>query len=325
MCGMKKINLLIILMFACVTAFAQQQAQYSQYMLNYYLINPAVSGTEDFTDIKVGYRNQWAGLAGSPVNYYVSGHTPIGKMHSSNSKLHKGKPKKPHHTLGGLITGQELGAFTHTGFYATYAYHAPISRSFTLSMGIAGGVHNYYLDQSKLDFGDETVDAAVTSSNNATKPDVNAGLWLYSKKVFVGLSSQQLLRNRLDFTPEAVGSDKGALNRHFYLTGGYLFEVTPEVKIIPSVLMKIVVPQSLQLDINTKVRYRDVVWAGLGYRKTDAFVILVGGIIANTLELGYSYDVSTSQLSKVSGGSHELMVGVRLHSKGRVICPGEYW
>jgi type IX secretion system PorP/SprF family membrane protein len=324
-CGMKKNFILGLLLVVCAASYAQQQAQYSQYMLNYYLINPAVSGTEDFTDIKVGYRNQWTGLAGAPVNYYVSGHTPIGKMHESNSRFHKGKPKKPHHTLGGLVTGQELGAFTHTGIYATYAYHAPLSQSFTLSMGVSGGVQNYYLDQNKLNFGDAIVDPAATASINSVKPDVNAGFWLYSKKIFAGISSMQLLRNKLDFTPGIGSNTAGAFNRHFYLTGGYMLEVTPDVKIIPSVLIKSVIPQSFQIDLNTKVRYRDFMWAGFGYRKTDAFVVLVGGVIANTVELGYSYDLSTSKLSTVSNGSHEVMVGVRLHSKGKVICPGQYW
>src|SRR6478609_424201 len=104
--------------FVFFTAQAQQQGQYSQYMLNYYLINPAVAGTEDFIDLKSGYRMQYTGWNGAPRNYYVSGHTALNKV---NLRRTAGVSRSPHHAVGAVFSGQKIGLFSHNTFYVSYA------------------------------------------------------------------------------------------------------------------------------------------------------------------------------------------------------------
>lgn len=299
--------------------YAQQQGQFSQYMLNYYLVNPAVSGTEDYTDIKAGYRNQWTGFSGAPKNYYVSGHTPLGKI---SKKQQRGKRRAvAHQSVGGLVTGQSIGALNHTGAYLSYAYHLPLTEKLMLSMGLSAGAQMYSIDQSKLDFGDNIADPVLTSTNK-TNFDMNAGFWLYSQRVFLGVSSMQILGNKLEFG-QADGA--GALNRHFYVTGGFKINITDDLKLIPSTMVKLQLPSAYQFDLNAKVRYKDFLWAGVGYRNQDAIVALAGVLIKNMIEIGYSYDMTTSNINKYSGGSHEIMVGVRFDIKGRMICPSDFW
>lgn len=317
---MKRIAALLIGIGLSVGAFAQQQDQFSQYMMNYYLINPAVSGVEGYADIKLGYRNQWTGFSGAPKNYYLSAHMPLGRLHARQRKTMR--KQTLHHSIGILVTGQKLGEIAHNGAYASYGVHLPLSRTWTLSMAASAGAQMYNVDQSRLEYGDDQGDA-VMSVSNRTNLDINVGFWAYSDKIFFGVSSLQLLSNKLSFAP---GVDNGGLmSRHFYVTGGYDFKINRELSFIPSVLVKMTLPQAYQLDLNAKIRYDKFLWFGAGWRRQDALVLLAGVLINDMWEIGYSYDITTSNLRKFSYGSHEIMLGVRLMNDPRVICPSNFW
>ncbi|RYZ32779.1 MAG: type IX secretion system membrane protein PorP/SprF, partial [Sphingobacteriales bacterium] len=159
---MKKLLFSVVVMLVvCSSATAQQRAQYSQYVFNNFLLNPALTGIEDYTDAKIGYRRQWVGMEGAPTSFYASIHTSIGK--SDNTKKQKqfqrrtatpkalpaaGAKKKnyriyrtrPHHGLGAIMQSERSGPLTRTGFQASYAFHLPISKQFKLAMGAATGV-----------------------------------------------------------------------------------------------------------------------------------------------------------------------------------------
>lgn len=321
---MKKIAALLIGLGLSVGAFAQQQDQFSQYMMNYYLINPAIGGVEGYADIKLGYRNQWTGFSGAPKNYYVSAHMPIGRLHETHRKSYR--KRSLHHSVGVLVTGQKLGEISHNGAYASYGVHLPLSKKWTLSLAGSAGAQMYMVDHSKLDYGDGqgvATDDIVMSASNRTNFDLNLGIWAYSDKVFLGVSSLQLLSNKLSFAP---GMDNaGVMSRHFYITGGYDFKINRELSFVPSALVKLTLPQAAQLDINAKIRYDKWIWFGAGWRRQDAIVLLAGVLINNMWEIGYSYDITTSHLRKFSYGSHEIMVGVRLSRDPIVICPSNFW
>ena len=317
---MKKIIAFFIGVGLSIGAFAQQQDQFSQYMTNYYLINPAAAGTEGYADIKMGYRNQWTGFSGAPQNYYLSANMPIGRMHPKQRKMMR--KKTIHHSIGVLVTGQKLGEISHNGAYASYGVHLPLSKKWTLSMALSAGAQMYNVDQGRLEYGDQDGDAVMAVSNR-TNFDVNAGLWAYSDKVFIGISSLQLLSNKLSFAP---GVDNGGImSRHFYVTGGYDFKITRELSFIPSALLKMTIPAAAQFDLNAKFRYDNFLWFGAGWRRQDAVVLLAGILIDNRWEIGYSYDITTSNLRKFSYGSHEIMLGLRMSRDPNVICPSNFW
>ena len=317
---------LLLLFFMLYTGFenvqAQQQGQFSQYMLNYYMVNPAVSGTEDFVDIKAGYRQQWAGIDGAPKNYYVSAHTPLGKLHGSHHGKRANKQMLEHHSIGGLFNGQTTGQLSRTSGYASYAYHLPLDSKHFLALGIMAGAVQYSLTPT---FGaaQKVDDDAINTANfSSIVPDGSIGLWFYSDDYFTGLSTTQLFDNRINV--DASDNLNATLNRHYYFAGGYGIKVNRETKIIPSTLIKYS-NNVLQMDLNCKVKYLGKLWAGASYRNKDAIVFLAGCLIAKQVEVGVSYDVTTSNLKSYSGGTYEFVLGYRLSQNAGIISPSDFW
>ena len=214
---------LFVLILSSTGVYAQQQGQYSQYMMNYTLVNPGASGTDNHVDIRTGYRMQWLGLDGGPRNYYVSGHVPINKKHT-NSK--RNVASSPYHVIGGVISGQTIGVFSHNTGYVNYAYHLPLTSKWVMSMGAVAGFNQFGLS-GETKWIDNVPDPTIEVVNHV-KFDLGLGIWMYSEKLFFGLSSMQVLQNKVDFNRSYSGADM--LNRHFYLTGGYNIEVTRDIK-----------------------------------------------------------------------------------------------
>ena len=318
----KKITLLLVLITAALTIHAQQQSQFSQYMLNYYMVNPAVSGTEDFIDIKASYRQQWAGIEGAPKNYYVSAHAPIGKLHGAHNGKRANKQMLDHHSVGGLFSGQTTGQLSRVSGYASYAYHLPLDPKHYLSLGIMAGAIQYSLNpvfgsaQSK---DDDAINAANFSS---IVPDGSIGLWFYSNDYFAGISTTQMFDSKLN--SDVPDNLNATLNRHYYLAGGYGIKLNKETKVIPSTLIKYS-NSVLQVDLNAKIKYDGKLWGGVSYRNKDAIVFLAGVLIAKQVEVGVSYDVTVSNLKSYAGPTYEFVLGYRLNQLEGIISPSDFW
>jgi len=317
---MKKYYLSAGFVLISILAFAQQRPQYSQYMINPFLLNPAVSGTEDYADIRAGYRKQWTGFDGSPRTMYLTAHTAIGKNQVVNNRSRY--KKNGFHGVGMAFTNDAIGATSNTTMDVAYSYHMKLSKKVFASLGVMGGLQQFSLDAGKLN---TTVsgDPLVTSFTNTSLADINTGFWIYSDKFYMGGSMVQLMSQKL-YNQNGVESN-GRLAQHFFLMAGYRIPMGYDFTFIPSVCLKAVSPAPLSFDINAKIRYRDQLWAGVSYRNKDAVAFMVGVIVNNTFDISYSYDYTTSNIRKYSGGSHEIIVGYRLRPKGSVICPSKYW
>src|ERR1700712_5544873 len=190
---------LIIVMFNF--AHAQMRPGYTQYVLNNYIINPAVAGIENYTDVKLSHRHQWVGIQDAPVTTYFTIHGPIGKDDSRTTATSfdmanenpRGKPfsenyesAKPHHGWGMQVINDVTGPLNRFSMYGTYSYHQGITPKVSIAAGISVGFTNNSLNTSKLIF-DVPVDPAVAGSGylNKFRPDINAGVWLYSADFFV--------------------------------------------------------------------------------------------------------------------------------------------
>ncbi|MFN8438063.1 MAG: type IX secretion system membrane protein PorP/SprF [Cytophagales bacterium] len=299
---------------------AQQAPHYTQYMINPFLVNPAVSGSEDYVDLKAGYRNQWINMDGAPTTMFLSGHAPLGKNKAMSSNRSKNK-KNGWHGIGGVVSHDAIGPTTTTSFSGSYSYHLKLSEKLVGSFGVLGGLQRFLIDGNKL----TTVtagDAAVSSVSGTSLADLNTGVWLYSKTFYTGFSMVQVFPQKL------VRSDanNGKLAQHMFLMGGVRipFGYEGEFTFIPSAVMKIVYPAPITFDINAKLKYKDKVWAGVSYRRTDAVGLLAGFLVQN-FEMSYSYDINTSSLRKYNGGSHEIIIGYRIPIVSRIICPSNFW
>jgi type IX secretion system PorP/SprF family membrane protein len=338
---MKKYLFILFVFGVCTQVKAQQKPHYTQYIVNQYIINPAITGIENYIDIKASHRHQWVGLQDAPVTTYFSAHGPIGKTDFRTTATSVQVPDEnprgtnywedytaaaPHHGVGVQFMNDRTGPLNRMAAYVTYAYHMGLSAQTSLSAGFGAGVTNLSLDADKLDF-NIPVDPAVYTSGviNKVSPDVNAGLYLYSSSYFVGLSAQQIVPQRIDFSNGAIEKQEGRFVPHIFAHAGYRVGLGDDFNVIPSVMVKYVNPLPTQLELNAKLQYRDLVWAGIGARVKDGFTGLVGMNIANSLSVGYSYDYTSSKLNNYTKGTHEVLIGFIIGNRYGDTCPRNVW
>ncbi|MDP9043000.1 MAG: type IX secretion system membrane protein PorP/SprF [Bacteroidota bacterium] len=317
---------------------AQQQPYYSQYILNNFILNPALAGIENYWDFKTSYRNQWEGINGAPTTAYLTVHGPIGKgngydketpttVHDADDSHSGGKEfwmeytaPPAHMGVGLTILSDKTGPLSRIAAYASYAYHLPVTAKMSLSMGVSVGAQELTVNVNELNFGSANpVDPSISQSNylNQLKPDINAGLWLSSVKFFLGVSAQQIVPLPIDYSNQKISGDsivllKGKLIPHLFFTAGYKLFITDDVTLLPSVMVTYVQPVPVGVDLNAKVQYQDLFWVGVSYKYNVGFAGLIGININSSFNLGYSYDYNTTPLGTVSKGTHEIVLGFLL-------------
>ncbi len=338
---MKNLFLAAFFVMAISGAMAQQKPHYTQYILNQYIINPALTGIENYVDIKLSHRHQWVGIDDAPVTTYFTIHAPLGKKDYRTSATSyrvpgenpRGKSyweeytaAEPHHGIGLQIINDRT-LINNFSAYATYAYHIGISPRTSLAAGFGAGFTNVSLNTSKLNFINVPVDPAVYTSGiiNKLKPDFTAGIYLYSADFFAGISAQQIIPQKLEFSDSVIRTTDGKIVPHLFATAGYRLMLGEDFNLVPSVMLKYIKPQPVQFDLNLKLQYQDVAWIGASYRLKDGLATMVGMNISNAINVGYAYDYTTSNLNTFSKGTHEIMVGFLLGNKYGDWCPKNVW
>ena len=331
-------SILIILLTGHLT-YAQQRPQYTQYIFNNYILNPAISGIENYIDLKAGYRNQWQGLTDAPVTSYISLHAPLGKKFTSgsatsfpeegNNPMNRSfvqtyKASEPHHGIGFHVVSDKTGPISRVDANITYAYHLGITENLNLALGIAAGISRIHLDVSKITLEDELDPAIIAGASSKSEPDLGAGIWLYGPRYFAGISAQQLLGRPLSFSNNSE-YNKGKLVPHLFFTAGYKFYLGEDIAAIPSTMVKYVAQLPASVDLNIKLAFKDRFWVGGSYRKNDSFAALAGFNVGSFLNLSYSFDFTTSDLNSVSNGTHEIVLGLLLNNRYKVTCPQRNW
>lgn len=322
---MKKYLLIPVLFLGFIT-YGQQIEHFSMYMENNFLINPAEAGTEDFVDIKLGYRAQWVGLEGAPRTFFLSGHTPIGKKPDEFDDV---KPL-PFHGAGGAIIGDQIGPYNRTSVKASYAYHLPVSRDLVLSLGVHAGIQQFQLDFASLTKGNGDNTSAFLSVPDAQTiaPDLSFGVWGYAKNYYFGIASFQLIPAKLGAT-DGLSSNGGSgrLTAHHWLTAGYRIPLGADEKwnLVPSLVAKLEPSAPLQVDVNAKLRFRDLGWLGASYRHKDAVIGIFGITLRSLIDIAYSYDYNISSLVDYNTGSHEILLGLRLPYNSIQAPPPQFW
>ncbi|WP_162054415.1 PorP/SprF family type IX secretion system membrane protein [Pontibacter pamirensis] len=317
----KQLLFILVFMALAMQGMAQQRPQYSQYMLNNFLLNPAITGIEDYADIRVSNRRQWVGIDGAPTTYYVTAHTPLNKGASGN-RYHRALA---HHGVGVSMHTDKTGPLRRTGVNFSYAYHLPITTSINVSAGAAAGLIRNSINSAELQFTNPNDPLIGGGDINNNVFDLNLGLWVYSRNFSVGVSGAQLLENSGSFQPEGSQNPALELQRHYFLTGSYRFEPLERIDVIPSVMVKLADPSPLSVDASVRVLYDERFWVGASYRHNDALVGMLGVYISPLLDVSYSYDATTSSLNRVSAGTHEVVIGFKLLNDRRIICPQWVW
>lgn len=281
---------LLIVIISGRNAFAQQDPLYTQYMDNMLVINPGYAGSGEIGRALLVARNQWVSFEGAPTTRSFSYNTSIENKNVG---------------IGLSVMSDKIGPIKQTGFYFDYSYFLQVSDKFKLGMGLKAGVSFYRANLTDL----ITIDPDPIFDNDIYEnflPNVGVGFYLFSDDSYLGLSVPRLIENKItreDVSTEYVNTQK----MHLYLVGGHRFDLNEAFQLKPSAMVKWVSNAPISFDINALFGFREQFWLGAMYRFDAAYGIIAQFNPTPKMTIGYSYDITISDLNGFDKGSHEIM------------------
>ncbi|WP_166925161.1 PorP/SprF family type IX secretion system membrane protein [Flavobacterium poyangense] len=302
---MKTRIIVLVNMFISVITYAQNREQFTQYMYNTALVNPAYAGSRPAINFFGLHRNQWIGLEGAPVTNSFSVNAPI-----TGSNI----------GLGLSVVNDKIGVSEENDISLDFSFTIPAGDNYKLAFGLKGTINMLNADFTKLtqQSGDPVFQNNI---NNRVSPNVGLGFYLYSDKGYLGLSAPYLIKT--DHYVQGTSTSKIVTSKiNYLLIAGYVFEISSDVDFKPSLLTKYVPGAPLQVDISTNFLVNEKFAAGLSYRWSAALSAMVGFQINKSWFIGYSYDFDTTSLGNYNSGSHEIFLRYELFTRyNRIISP----
>ncbi|MGL2986930.1 PorP/SprF family type IX secretion system membrane protein [Flavobacterium sp. RSSA_27] len=290
---MKTKVITFITMLLAMVSYSQQDAQFTQYMYNTININPAYAGSRGAMSIFALHRTQWVGLDGAPTTNTASIHTPL-----NNSSM----------GIGLSFVNDRIGPVDENTISADLSYTLQASENFKLSFGMKATANLFNLNVNKLNPADQG-DAQFQNLRNVFTPNIGAGIYLHSDKAYVGLSVPNFIQtNRYDDNDVAIFKDR----INYYLIGGYVFDLSNDIKFKPAFLTKLVEGSPLQVDVSANFMFVEKVVLGVAYRWSAAMSAMVGFQVTDGMYIGYGYDLETTNLENYNSGSHEIFLRYEL-------------
>jgi type IX secretion system PorP/SprF family membrane protein len=294
---------IVISASASSEVICQQVATYAQYMFNGLAINPAYAGSHEALSATALARFQNIGLPGAPQTQTFSLHSPL-----LNKRV----------ALGMLVVHDEISVIEQTGVNFMYAYRIPVSKKTTLSMGLQGGLSFYRADYTKLDTYNPN-DPAFSTDIREFRPNIGAGLYLFSEQYYVGLSAPHLVNNAFD---RGAQFETVYQNKPILLTAGYVWPIHRLLKLKPSFLLKILDGAPVEFDVNANLLFDEVLWVGLSYKSTKTVSLITQAQLTDQIQFGYSYQITAGPIRVVELGSHEVMLNYRFkYNKKGLVSP----
>ncbi|MFV5700223.1 type IX secretion system membrane protein PorP/SprF [Flavobacterium sp. ZT3R17] len=293
------------LIFTAFVSFAQQDAQFTQYMYNTININPAYAGSRGALSIFALHRTQWVGLDGAPVTNAVSVNTPLNESNLG---------------LGVSIINDRIGPTTENTISTDLSYTIPTSETFKLSFGIKATANFFNLDVNRLNPVDN--DPSIHDFNNKFTPNIGAGVYLHSDKAYVGFSIPNFIEsNRYDDNEVAIFKEK----INYYLIAGYVFDMNDYIKFKPALLTKVVGGAPLQVDVSGNFMFNNKFVVGVAYRWSAAISAMAGFQVSDGMYIGYGYDHETTNLKHYNSGSHEIFLRYELFKNNNKITTPRFF
>ena len=286
---------------------AQQDAMYTQYMFNTLAINPAYAGSRNVTSATALFRNQWTGIEGAPKTGTFTIDAPI-----LNNKI----------GIGFQLFTDKLGVTQTTGGVISGAYRIRMDVG-TLSFGIQGNVSQYKANLTDVSLTSiPSYDPAFANNVSKTLFNVGTGVYYNSDKFYIGLSAQDLMPNSLSAENSSDTQLSGKQALHLFFATGYVFPLSTDFKLKPSVLVKGVKGAPIEGDVNGTLWIKDVIGIGAGYRSSADIMGTLEIQATPQIRIGYSYDRSTTELQGFNSGSHEIMLRYEFGFKpGKILSP----
>jgi len=288
---MKKIVLFLFTLLFAIQGNAQQDPQYTQYMYNMNIVNPAYSGSTEGLAVGALYRNQWVGLDGGPETFTFNIHAPVGKRVG----------------FGVSLIADQIGPVKETNAYVDLSYTIPVGEVTKLAFGLKGGftTHDIGIGENQIMIMDSG-DPFFATSINETTPNFGAGIYFYKpSKYYVSVSIPNILNGvHLDANSTKIGSER----EHFFAAAGYVFDLSENFKLKPHTLIKYALDAPISYDVNANLFMYDLIEVGVGYRVDDSFSGMINFQLVDNLRIGYAYDAIRSDLDIVTNSSHEIFI-----------------
>jgi type IX secretion system PorP/SprF family membrane protein len=289
---MNKLYTTILLVFlSFIDTQAQQDPHYTQYMYNMNVINPAYAGSKENLSFGLLYRKQWVQIEDAPSTFSLSGSMPVGEK-----------------TGAGLsIISDKIGPVQETNLYGDFSYTLKLAGDHKLAFGIKAGAtfQKIGLNSQIASSLPVPADDAFAEDTNNTNFNIGSGVFYYTNKYYVAFSVPNLLNSaHLDYNGRKYGSETS----HYFLTGGYVFDLSPNTKFKPFAMIKSAFNAPTSVDISTNFLFNNKFEVGATYRRQDSFGAMVNYAISPSLRVGYAYDHIISDLKVTTPSSHEFIL-----------------
>lgn len=310
---MKKIYIptIILIMLSAFSSNAQQDPQYTQYMYNTQVVNPAYVGSQKVLSFGLLYRSQWVGFEGAPKTGTFSVNSPIGGSDNMG--------------LGLSIVSEELGPAKESNANIDFSYSVNTSANAKLAFGIKAGFDILNVDFTKLNLFDIDDPKFQENIDNKIQPQIGSGVYYYTDEFYLGLSVPNFLRTKHydEGNLPNTNSNTIAVERlHYFLISGYVFDLSENLKFKPATLVKLVSGSPLQWDMSANFLINEKFTIGASYRWSAALSGLVGFQATDELFIGFGYDYQTTDIEDYSDGSYEIMLRFDIFLKpDRAIAP----
>ena len=303
---MKKIKFIILGLIAltAIDTYSQQDPQYTQYMYNMNVMNPAYAGSQGTLSIGMLGRTQWVGLDGAPRTITAVIHAPVGKNVG----------------LGFSAIADEIGPIKEQNVFADFSYTMETSEEGRLAFGIKGGFTFQDINFLRLST-NQAGDPLFTDNLNEVYPNFGAGAFYYTDNFYAGLSMPNMLETR-HFEKRGGVVSYASEKMHYFFTTGYVFDMSEDLKLKPSVMLKAVSGAPLSIDLSLNALVYEKIEFGLSWREGDSVSGLINFLIAKNMRLGYGYDYTLTNLGQFNTGSHEVFLLYNLDlSRGNLNSP----
>ena len=300
---MKTLSIIAVLLLAFQT-HAQQDPQYTQYMYNMNVVNPAYAGSKEGLSFGLLYRTQWSGIDGAPNTGTFSGHSPLGNNMG----------------IGLSIISDQIGPVNETNVYADVSYTLRFGGEHRLAFGVKAGATFHDIGLSGIDLIDQG--DPFFQDISKTTPNFGAGLFYFTETYYLSLSVPNLLSSvHLDADGFKIGSE----TQHYFLSGGYVFELANNLELKPSFMVKSAFDAPISFDVNLNARFNKKFEIGASYRLDDSFSGLINFAVSSAIRIGYAYDAISSDIKAFAPASHELMLLFDLDFSRRISRSPRYF
>ena len=305
---MNRIILSILAILFPLKMLGQMFPLSDHYVVNALAINPAFAGCQDALSLTASYRDQWVGFNDAPKSYILSVHTPV-----FNDRV----------GLGLLVENNSIGIFKETSFLGNYAYRIELQEG-KLALGLGFGVSIYNTAWNELVAADPNDIQLMNNPTSAVLPTFSLGTYYYTKKYFIGISMPLFLSHELDKSTGKYKIDNNFSGSNYFFTTGYEAGISPQVKFLPSLLIKYHPNNAIQIDYNAQISLKDRIWMGIGYRNKDILVGMLQCQLNYQIRMAYSYDYDFSSIGKYMNGSHEFVLNYIFKFERKVIGPRQF-